>query len=289
VTREFPAKHAGASGSASRWLLGSMSRSEFFAALSILCCINGLGARAIDSVHQLGWAAAVFATFEISAIVWVACGAGIWLILSESSDEVRRADIALGAVLLVPIALPIGGFSWLALTILSLYVILFSAPSSARRRGAVILLAVTVPMLWSRLLFKYFANFLLEIDAMLVSWLLGTPRAGNMVRFVDDSGSLVILPYCSSLANVSLALLAWVAISQWTKHRWSRADLQWCTLAVISVIAVNVTRMGLMGLSDTYYRAIHSPWGDALANALILCITIGFCLLGVTRAPPVRA
>jgi hypothetical protein len=65
-----------------------------------------------------------------------------------------------------------------------------------------ILLALTVPMLWSPLLFRCFSETILEVDASLVGRMLGTTQAGNMVRFADGSGELVIFPACSSIANL---------------------------------------------------------------------------------------
>ena len=65
------------------------------------------------------------------------------------------------------------------------------------------------------MLFQLFANFILAVDASLVSWLLGTHRTGNLVEFADKSGQLVIFPACSSLANVSLAFLCWVTLVSW--------------------------------------------------------------------------
>ena len=59
--------------------------------------------------------------------------------------------------------------------------------------------------------------------------------------------------------------------------------LCWCVLAAASVIAINVTRIGLMGLSEVHYQTIHNHWGDAIANLLILGLTVGLCLLGVKR------
>jgi hypothetical protein len=185
-------------------------------------------------------------------------------------------------------ALPIGGLSWVALSALSLYVILFSKPSSPRLRGAIILLSATVPMLWSPLLFRHFANAILNIDASLVGLILGTGSNGNIVPFADGSGSLVILPYCSSLANVSLAFLAWILISQWQPHRWSIWDLYCCLVAASFVVSVNVTRIGLMGLSQAHYKAIHSPWGFTITNLLVLGLTLGTCLLGVRRENDAR-
>jgi hypothetical protein len=266
-----------------RQLRDFMSRDEFFAVLFILACVNGLGSQIVHSVRLSGWADALLSTFGISVIVWIACFRGTRLILQERTDKIRSVDLALGFALLLLIALPIGRLSWLAITILSLYVLLFGDPSSSRRRGAVILLATTVPMLWSVLLSRYFANFILEIDASLIGWLLGTGNVGNVVRFADQSGSLVITPYCSSLANVSLAVLAWVTISQWLPRRSSPKDLYWCFFAATSVVAINVARISLMGLSQMHYEAVHNQWIGAIANLLTLGLTVGFCLLGVKR------
>jgi hypothetical protein len=138
-------------------------------------------------------------------------------------------------------------------------------------------------MLWSRLLFRYFANAILSIDASLAGLILGTGNSGNVVPFADGSGSLVILPYCSSLAKVSLAFLAWIVIRQWQPHRWSIRDLYCCLVAASLVVSVNITRLGLMGLGQGTYKAIHSPWGFTITNLLILGLTLGTCLSGVRR------
>ena len=269
--------------SLSRQLSGLMSRDEFFATLFILGCLNGLGSHVVASVRVVGWTDALLSSFGISAIVWIACFGGVRLILRERMGIIRPLDLILGLALLLAIALPIGALSWLAITILCLFVLLFTDPSSSRQRGALILLATTVPMLWSHLLFWYFANFILEIDASLIGLLLGTGHMGNLVAFADQSGSLAIMPACSSLANVSLAFVTWVTISQWLSHRWSFKDLSWCFLAAVSVIAINVTRISLMGLSEMHYQTIHNHWGDTIANLLTVGLTVGWCLLGVKR------
>jgi hypothetical protein len=271
-------------------LFRSMSRDGFFAGLFILYCANGLGSRVIASINSVGWADAVLSTFDVSAIVWISCIGGVGLIVGErSDDEIRRLDLIVGGVLLIPVALPIGALSWLAVTILSLYVIYLTCAPSSRRRGAMILLAVTVPMLWSPLVFRYFANFILQIDASLVSVLLGTPRSDNLVRFADGSGSLLVLPYCSSLHNVSLTILSWVAINQWLARRPSASDWQWIVVASLAVVTINVTRMSLMGLSLKHYQAIHGFWGQTITNLLVLCAIVGICWLGVRRESFSRA
>src|SRR5207249_4120071 len=173
------------------------------------------------------------------------------------NDEIRLADVAVAVVFLALVAIPVIAMNWAAMSGLSLYILLFANGASARRRGALILLALTVPMLWSRVLFAFFAKFFLEIDASLVAWLLDTKQVGNMVRFADNSGDLVILPACSSLADMSLAFLCWGSAVQWTGHRWSAQDILWCGLACASVIAVNVTRITIEGLSQWHFATFH--------------------------------
>lgn len=264
--------------------MSRFTRGELAAALYVLGCANGLSAKVILSVRQHGWIDAAASTFDISLIVIVACLAGISWVLADGS-KVSFADVVVALVLSLMIALPIGAISWVAVALLSLYLLFRLRPAEHQpaRRGAVILLAATVPMLWSRLLFDLFANFILSVDAALVSLVLGTHRNGNMVQFADQSGTLVIFSSCSSLANVSLALLCWVTISQIAGHHRRSADLFWCLLACSSVIAVNVLRISVMGLSLTYYQLLHSLPAEILLNAAIVVLVVSICFAGTRR------
>jgi hypothetical protein len=181
------------------------------------------------------------------------------------------------------IILPIYALSWVAVTGLSLYILFFANDGAERRRGAVILLALAVPMLWSRLVFQFFARPLLELDATMASWLLGTERIGNLVRFADSSGYMVITPACASWANITYAFLCWVAVTQWANHRWRSIDLLWSFLACISVVAVNVTRIALTGVSRGHFEAIHNQWGEMVLSTVFITLIIGFSLIGSRR------
>jgi hypothetical protein len=252
--------------------------------LYVLGCVNGLSAKIILSVHRHGWVDAAADTFDISVIVIVACVAGISLVWADRS-EATLADVVVALVLSLMMALPIGAFSWLAVTILSLHLLARpqTAERSRERRGAVILLAATVPMLWSRLVFDLFANFILSVDAALVSRLLGTYRDGNMVQFADHSGTLVIFSSCSSLANVSLALLCWITISEFVGHQRRTEDVFWCLLTCLSVEAVNDLRVSAMGLSSANYQLLHSPPMEAVLNITFLILIVSICVAGTRR------
>src|SRR5215475_10621722 len=277
-TTEFTAPRRGLFAA----LQHSLPRNELFAGLYILGCVNGLMGRSIYTFNLEGWRGAVMG-FEINVIVLAACFAGVYLIASNSRGRIRTLDLVVALAFLGLVTLPIYALSWVAVTGLSLYILLFANDGSERRRGALILLALAVPMLWSRLLFQFFAKTILDVDATLVAWLLGTERVGNMVGFADGSGYMVVLPACSSLANMSLAFLCWVSITQWAKHRWTVTDLVWSSLACASVIAVNVTRISLMGVGRSYYDAIHNEWGDLVTNSVMLALMVAFSLIGVRR------
>jgi hypothetical protein len=259
-----------------------LPRGQYFAGLFILGCVSGLTPRMIQSVDRLIWAHALFNTFNISVLIWISCIAGVLLILRDRTVGVSLLELALGAGFAVLVILPIGPLSWIAVTGLSLYILL-SSDVATSRRGAAILLATTVPMLWSRVLFQFFANLILAVDASLVSWLLGTHRTGNLVEFADHSAQLVILPACSSLANVSLAFLCWVTLSQLVCHKRSVYDLLWCLIACAAVVTVNVARITISGFSEWHYATFHSQWGDAVAGMIMLVLIGGISALGVRR------
>jgi len=222
-------------------------------------------------------------------IVLVACFTGLSLVLSDKTGDVQSADPVVAIALLIITALPISAMSWLVVTMLSIYILFFTQASESQRRGAVILAAATVPMLWSRLIFDLFANFILSVDASFVGWMLGTHRTGNLVEFADHSGTLAIFPACSSLANMSLAILCWVTVSEYVRHERRARDILWCMLACASVVAVNVVRISLMGLSLAHYELLHTPPAEAFFNVIILFLVVAISILGVGRDPFSRA
>jgi hypothetical protein len=259
-----------------RW---TIARNELFAGLYILGCVNGLLGHILLAIKS----EALSGLLQFDVIVLFACFAGISLVLSDSRDEPRSADLAVAVLFLGLVILPIFILSWVAVTGLSFYILLFASDSSTRRRGALIMLALTVPKLWGRLLFQLFERPLLEIDATLTAFLLGTDRVGNMVGLVDGSGYMVILPVCSSYTNLSLAFLCFVSVTQWADHRWSAIDALWLTLTGASVILVNITRIALMGLNHRFFEAIHGEWGAMVVGSITLGITIGFSVLSARR------
>ena len=261
----------------------SITRPQLFAALYSLGCANGLAVRMVWSIREHGMLDATLGTFDISLILLAACFAGVSFISRDKCDAIRPADVAVSVVFVALLIVPVTSLSWLAVATLSLHILFFSDSGEEGRRGAKIFLASAVPMLLVPWLFALFSKAILEADAVLVSWVLGTGRSGIFVEFADRSGLIAIYPGCSSLPNMALAFLCWVTVSQSVGHKWRAQDAVWLLLAVASVGAVNVARMSVMGLHASYYAALHNPAGNIPTNILILCFTIGFCVLGARR------
>jgi exosortase/archaeosortase family protein len=261
----------------------ALPRNELFAGLYILACANGLLGRSIYTLNLEGWYGALTG-FEMNVIVLAACFAGVYLIATGSRDRIRTWDLVVALAFLGFVTLPIYALSWVAVTGLSFYILLFANDGAERRRGVLILLALAVPMLWSRLLFQFFARPLLELDATMAAWLLGTERIGNLVRFADNSGYMVITPACASFGNMTYAFLCWIVVSQWVNHRWRSIDLLWLFLACASVVATNVARIALVGQSQENYQLFHGPGEfEGVLGMVFLCFIIGFSVIGARR------
>jgi hypothetical protein len=261
----------------------TMPRGEFFVAILILAFLNGVALRAIALVTDHGWQEAILSTFGVSFIVWLAATGGVSLLLVDRKGALGNFDLAVGLVALFLIALPIGGTSWLAMTALSSYLIISEEAKSNASRGAIIFLAVSVPMFWSPMLFMAFSDVILQMDALIVGWLLGTESSGNVVSFLNGSDFLVILPACSSFAHLSLIPLCWIALSVMINHRATLIDLVWCGAALATVLLINIIRLAIMGLNVDYYLLLHSSTGDTAVNLITTSLAIGICLYGLRR------
>jgi exosortase/archaeosortase family protein len=266
-------------------LQNSTTRDELFAGLCILACANGVWGRVIMAVREGGWQGAVF-NLDISAFVLFACVGAVWLLLRDKNGEIRSGDVAVALALIIFIILPIPALGWMALTGLGLYILLFSNGSPSRKRAAILMLAITVPMLWTPLLIQFFERTVLGLDASLVAWLIGSHRAGNMVAFAHGFGYVQIAPACSSITNLALAFLCWVGVMQLADHRLSAEDIFWALLVCSSAVAVNVMRVALVAHSREYYELFHNQYWDvtsAIANIVTMAAAVGFSVLGARR------
>jgi hypothetical protein len=137
-----------------------------------------------------------------------------------------------------------------------------------------------------------FGPAILQADAILVSTVIGTDRVGNVFLSAIGSGGIptrfAIQPGCSSLHGMSIAVLAWVTIGNTLGVAWSARHLACGLLAAVSVLAVNVSRLSLIGLFPAHYSAIHGSPGSDIAAWLSLALVVAISLVGVGREAFVR-
>jgi exosortase/archaeosortase family protein len=249
----------------------------------VLCTANAMLSTIVDGIRRDGIVYSIANTFELSAIVWIALFMAIRFAILDEAVQKRQFDLVLLTLVIIACFLPLGPATWAVLSIVSLYAVVSSRPMTYGARAGWIFLAVSFCMFWSKRLFNFFADFFLSFDAMLVSQITRTVRTGNLVAMPDGNGYLAIAVPCSSMANVSLAVLCWVLFTQITNLKWRLKNVFWCLLACLSVVAINVIRISLIGFFPRQYDLLHGPVGATFVSWVIIIVVLVICYHGVGR------
>ncbi len=226
---------------------------------------NGASDRVAESLARDGPILALLDMLGVSLVVWLALGITFWLFLHSEPERARRSDFYIAGIAAFAFLVPLPQLSWLALACVAAYLALTSREATTRR-AAVVLGAITVPMFWARLAFAVFGGPILAIDAKMIGWIVGTGGVGNTVPFADGSGVVFLLPACSSLTNLSLALLCGVMIVKLYDLKWSKPVIRAVVAACLATVAVNLARISLIGIMPAYYDIIHGRVGITLAE-----------------------
>jgi hypothetical protein len=244
-------------------------RSQIYCGVVSIGFANGASDRVAESLGRGGAISAIMGMFGVSLVVWLAMGTTIWLFLHSEAERPRRTDFVAACAAAFAFLLPLPQLSWLVLT----------SPAGVLRRAAVVLGAITVPMFWARMAFAVFGGPILAIDAKMVGWIVGTRGVGNTVPFADGSGVVFLLPACSSLTNLSLALLCGVMIVKLYDLKWSKTVIRAVIAACLATVAINLARISLIGVMPAYYDIIHGTVGITLAewttNLTVMAIYAG--------------
>jgi hypothetical protein len=263
------------------WL--GLRRAELVALIFIICALNAMVPTVVGGVVNDGLVYSVSNTFEVSAIVWMAYFLGVNFCLKDVTSSVKPMDKLVAALAFLGCLVPLGAVTWILLSAIALYTVATSRDSESLTKAGWIYLAITVPMFWSKRVFNLFSDLFLAIDASLVSRITHTERTGNLVAMPGGEGFLQIAAPCSSMANVSLAILCWVLFTQGSGVRWRPANILWCAFACASVVAINVTRISLIGFYPHYFQLLHGPIGSTVVSWLTVAVVLAICYFGVKR------
>ena len=261
---------AGRPGISRGW---STDRLALLAFLAVLDALNALWpslARSWDG----GAARFLLGAGGISAVIWF-CLYAIWAIGHEPdvATPASGADMTAAALMLLAAMLPAPTAAALALSGAAIYLVAIGRSGSRERRLGLVLLALGNTLLWGRLLLSVVAPApLLRLDAALVSAISGLPAAGNIVSF-SDRGQFYIAPGCSSLHNVSLAILLWASATQLLGLRVTPRLLASCGTAMLAMVLVNAVRLTAIGYFHADFQFLHEGPGKDLFGfaSLLIC------------------
>ncbi len=229
----------------------------------------------LGSLHETGVIDTVVSLAGVSAVLWFSLFAALRIAVEPGASAWRRSDrFVLGMIGLCALfsstAAAIGVFvlgAYLALT----------AQDGRARRIALVLLALSGPLVWGNILLLAFAPVVLALDAQLVGLIVGTGAQGNLVGFVGG-GEFVVYGGCSSVHNVSLAVLLWSSVVALLDLQISRRLLLVGAAAVLAMFALNLARLSAIAMFPANYEWLHSGSGATLfgwAGLLVTGLIIG--------------
>lgn len=256
---------------------------------SLLACVfaigffNSIAGEIYAAVVEDGLLNSVLKTFGISVIVWVSAFIAFEIIGRGSKNQPSRLDWLISGGAVGCFMLPSSPLGWIVLSLFAAFTVLTSGDDEQVRKGALIFGAIAVPMFWSRLLFALFSGWILQADAVLVSLIVGMDRAGNTIQLPNGNGQLWIAAGCSSLANISLAILCCSVFLQYVKSPKIIHVVSVVAITCLAVVAINVARLCLIAVFPDQYGLIHGPIGASLVSCLTTLAMVGICMVGFRR------
>jgi exosortase/archaeosortase family protein len=226
----------------------------------------------------------------VDAVLWLALFAIVKIALEDCAQAPqRRADLYVGALLLACVFVPMTAAAALALLLGALYLLRTTAPGTAPRKLALIALATTGPLLWGPACMALLGPEITRVEALIIGATTGLPTAGNVFRSYDGSTIFVVAGSCSSLANISIALLLLVVLAQLLDIPLSRRLVPVALAAVAATLLANSGRLAALGLWPQHYHYLHEGGGRQLAAWASLLLTSGTIGIGLYRVARAQA
>lgn len=263
--------------------LRRFGRAQLFALVIAVLAPNAVAAKVLQSFWETGAGPTIGSGLGVSWTFWLAAAACLRLAWTEAPAPIRAFDVWLAAGCVVAALVPISQASGLACTGLGLALLLDRRSGVRLKAAALVLLAISIQVLWSRLMMLFFIGPIADFDAHAVGLLIQRPVVGNEVMFVDGSQKMSILAACTSVQNVSLALMLYVAIVRTVRPSPRIAEL-WALLGLFAtVVVINLGRLVLMAQSAPMFEMMHGGVGWSLAEAAITVAVLAWALASVRR------
>lgn len=262
-----------------------LTRGGAFAAAGVLAALNAQADHIIMNLTWLSPADALLNLGGVSAVIWAAMFAA-WKIGNESDHRLEGVrDLTVLALIIVLSFLPVSYAAQAGLLLCACYLLLTATPGDgAERRSALVLLALTGPLICGRLVLRLFEAPILSLDAHIVGAAIGSPVDGNIVGFADGGGRFIIGDPCSSVHNMSLAIVLWTTAAMLFRIRIDRPYLLVGIAMAASMFALNVVRLSVLGIFPQHFDFLHDGGGAVLFGWAGLICAAALAGFGVIRA-----
>jgi len=258
--------------------MGIDNRSFFYAVTIAIGAMNAVIKPAIHSIDHDGFWSASFNLFNVHPVMVGVLLLCIALIYDRRDVHgLSKKDLLAITFTLVGLLIPSATMSWLFIGLFGLYLASRQTITPVQRSGAVILLVAGLREPFMTFLLQVFNSEVLALDATFTALLLSAfqdsvTAQGNMI-LAGNTVRLVVLTSCSSLANLSFAMLFWFAVSRAISSSISREMLVACGAIVVSMVALNIVRLTMMASSSAQYAIIHESIGKT-SFAIIMVTTV---------------
>lgn len=262
----------------------NVSRGILFACLGVVAALNAeagqvlspfIGGPIIDLVRSIG---------AISAVIWFGMFATLKIGFENEPTAPSKRDWLMASAIVALCLVPIFAAAKAALLLCGLYLMATSRSGESGRRIGAVLLALTGPLLWGPIILDMFGGPILSLDAHVVGAVIGSPVDGNIVQFAGETRRFLVALPCSSIHNISLALVLWTSAAALFQVRFDR---QWVVLGcgmVLFMYLLNVVRLSTIGRFPASFVFLHDGAGaDLFGWAAIAGVGV-MAFLGVERA-----
>ncbi len=263
-----------------------LGRAELFAIVLVLALLNSLAGKIAGALAK-GPADALLSLLGVNAVLWLAIYALIRFGLDARFEPLRPADKWLAGVAVLLCFVPILLGAAAALFLLSLYLLRSSEAAGPIRKLAIVGLAATGPVLWGPLCLELLAPEITRVEALLILASADLPVQDNVFRSAGGM-TFVIQGGCSSLKNISFAILLLVALAQLLDIPLTRRLIPIAIAAVAATILVNTARLTSYGYFPEEFAWLHYGDGRLIFAWATLLLTFAIIGFGLLRAAPSR-
>lgn len=262
----------------------SFSRSGVFACAGVLAALNAQADVIINALTYEPVLTGVANLGGVSAVMWVAMYVALKLGCDDESPALTRTDAMVVAAVVTLSFLPVSYAAQVGLLLCAIYLLLNSDSGSASRGVSILLLALTGPLLWGRILLHVLALPLLSLDAHLVALTIGTKVEGNTVQFAGSATPFLIAGPCSSLHNMSLAVVLWSTAGVLFRVRLDARFTAWGLAMAAWMFLVNVARLAAIGCYPADFHFLHEGLGADMFGWAGLLGAGALAAMGVSSA-----